>query len=229
MASRVKDPDGRSARWEEHREARRTELVAAAVAAIDKHGPGAGLADIARAAGVSKPVLYRYFEDKDDLYGAVGHWGAEQVLGAIMPVLRSRADVRDKVGRGCRNYLKIIDGHPNVFFLLIGHHSSSDPLADGKARIANAFARALGDGLRSLGLDAGAAEPWAHGLVGLGLAHGEWWLRRRTMSRTAAADYLAEFIWHAFNGIAGQSGVHVEDGPLRLVDTGSRATTGRQG
>ncbi len=199
------------------------------MAAIDQHGPTAGIAEIARAAGVSKPVLYRYFEDKDDLYRAVGHWGADQVLAAIVPVLRGRANVRDKIDRGCRNYLKIIDAHPNVFFLLIGHHSSSDPLADGKARIATAFARALGDALRSLDLDAGGAEPWAHGVVGLGLAHGEWWLRRRTMSRTAAADYLAEFIWHAFNGIAGESGgypdVHPDTGTPRLAAVESRSVT----
>ena len=99
------------------------------MAAIDQHGPTAGIAEIARAAGVSKPVLYRYFEAKADLYRAVGHWGADQVLAAIVPVLRGRANVRDKIDRGCRNYLKIIDAHPNVFFLLIGHHSSSDPLA----------------------------------------------------------------------------------------------------
>jgi hypothetical protein len=117
-----------------------------------------------------------------------------------------------------------------VFLLLVEHHSSSDLLADGKARIATAFARAMGDALRALGLDAGGAEPWAHGLVGLGLTHGEWWLRRRTMSRTAAADYLAEFIWHAFNGIAGASGVQVQvqDGPLRLVGTGRGPATPRE-
>lgn len=228
MTPRVKDSDGRSARWDEHREGRRTELVEAAVAAIDLHGPTAGIADIAKVAGVSKPVLYRYFEDKDDLYQAVGHWGAAQVLGAIVPVLQSNADVRDKVTRGCRDYLKIIDAHPNVFFLLVEHRSATDPLADGKARIATAFARAIGDALRALDLDAGGAEPWAHGVVGLGLAHGEWWLRRRTMSRTAAADYLAEFIWHAFNGIAGASGVSLDGGALRLVASNTEPATSQE-
>ena len=83
MGSGVKPPDGRSARWDEHRESRRAELVEAAVTAIDLHGPGAGIAEIAEQAGVSKPVLYRYFSDKDDLYRAVGHWGADRVLEAV--------------------------------------------------------------------------------------------------------------------------------------------------
>ena len=65
---------------------------------------------------------------------------------------------------------------------------------------------------------AAGAEPWAHGLVGLGLSTGEWWLRRRTMSRTAVSHYLSSFVWHAFEGIAAEHGVVVDrQGKLRLV------------
>lgn len=199
--------DKRSARWDEHREARRAELVATAVAAIDRHGPTASIADIAEEAGVSKPVLYRYFADKDDLYRAVGAWAAGEVLGLLLPTLRADADPRPKVERICRDYLTFISQHPKVFFLLVEHRSSDDPLRDGKELIAAAIARNVGDYLRVHGLDAAGAEPWAHGVVGLALAHGEWWLRRRTMSRQGAAAYLADFIWHAFDGIARESGV----------------------
>jgi AcrR family transcriptional regulator len=207
--------DRRSARWDEHRGARRAELVAAAVAAIDRHGPAASIARIAEAAGVSKPVLYRYFADKDDLYRAVGHWGAQEVLGALLPVLRSDAPIRTKIDRGCEEYLRIIDAHPQVFFLLVEHRTSDDPLAGGKELIAATFARSMGDAFRTLGIDAAGAEPWAHGLVGLGLAQGEWWLRRRTMSRTTAAAYLSSFIWHAFAGIAREHGVELDGSALR--------------
>lgn len=222
MAQRVKTPDGRSARWDDHRESRRAELVEAAVDAIDLHGPGAGIADIAAVAGVSKPVLYRYFSDKDDLYRAVGHWGAERVLESLLATLRSKKPIREKIRRGCKEYFKLLDAHPNVFFLLVEHRTSDDPLADGKEKIAAAFSRALNDAFRSFGLDAGPAEPWAHGLVGMGLAQGEWWLRRRTMSRTAAADHLAQFIWHAFSGVAADAGIELADKRIRLVSDRTR-------
>ncbi|MGN6252840.1 MAG: TetR/AcrR family transcriptional regulator [Marmoricola sp.] len=215
MAGEVKDPratsapvlDRRSARWDDHREARRAELVMAAVAAIDTHGPAASIGQMAAAAGVSKPVLYRYFADKDDLYRAVGHWGAQEVLDTLLPVLRSDVALRAKIDEGCREYLRIIDAHPQVFFLLVEHRTADDPLADGKELIAAAFARSLVEVFRRLGVDAAGAEPWAHGVVGLGLAQGEWWLRRRTMTRHDAAAYLASFIWHAFDGIAREHGV----------------------
>lgn len=225
MPRRVKgqpaNPDGRSTRWDDHREHRRAELVAAAVAAIDHHGPGASLADIAASAGVSKPVLYRYFADKDDLYRAVGHWGATSVLEGLLPALLSEAPVRQRVHDAVDMYLSLIDQHPQVFVLLVEHRpdGASDPLADGKELIAAALARTLGDVLRELGADAAGAEPWAHGLVGLGLSTGEWWLQRRTLSRAAVGGYLSTFIWHAFEGIASEYGVGLDDhGRLRLVE-----------
>lgn len=215
----AKPYDGRSTRWDEHREARRTDLVAAAVSAIDRHGPSASIAEIAAAAGVSKPVLYRYFADKDDLYRAVGHWGAQRVVDVLLPALVAKGSVRDNIYRGCTEYLSIIDEHPKVFLLLVEHRSSDDPLADGKEQIAGAIAKLMGDALRRLGVDTGGAEPWAFGIVGLGLSVGEWYLRRDILSRDATAEYLGSFIWHAFSGFASDHGVAVDGvGELRLVE-----------
>ena len=173
MARIVKDPkardDRRNSRWDEHRETRRTELVAAAVAAIDEHGPSAGIAEIAASAGVSKPVLYRYFSDKADLYRAVGAWGANAVIDGLLPVLLGDGPIRSRVETACDDYLQLISLHPHVFFLLVEHPTNDDPLADGKEMVAATISRTLGDALRGLGVDAAGAEPWAHGLVGLGL------------------------------------------------------------
>ena len=217
MTRNVKD-DGRATRWDQHRADRRAELVEAAVTAIDEHGPAASIAQIAESAGVSKPVLYRYFEDKDDLYRAVGWWGANQVVDGLMPMLLGDRPLRERVERACTAYLTLISLHPNVFFLLVDHPNSEDPLADGKELVAATLARTLGDVLRDLGVDAGGAEPWAYGLVGLGLSTGEWWLRRKTMSRAAVSRHLSQFVWHAFEGIAREHGVRVDStGRLRLV------------
>ena len=142
--------DGRSTRWSRHREERRADLVAAAVAAIDTHGPGASIAQIASSAGVSKPVLYRYFTDKDDLYRAVGQWGAAQVMDVLVPALVADAPVRDKVYRACDEYFALLAQHPQVFLLLIEHRSADDPIADGKEQIAASLARLMGATLRSL-------------------------------------------------------------------------------
>jgi AcrR family transcriptional regulator len=224
MSRRVKgnpgSSDGRSTRWSAHRQARRAELVEAAVAAIDAHGRDAGIAEIAATAGVSKPVLYRYFADKDDLHAAVGTWGADLVLQRLLPSLSADLPLEERVRRGVDAYLATIEEHPNVFLLLVQHRVSgdTDPLADGKAAIAAAIARVMGDVLRALNLDAGGAVPWAHGVVGLGLSVGEWWLSTRTMSRAAVSGYLTAFLWNALAGISGDYGVPLAPSrPLRVV------------
>jgi hypothetical protein len=67
--------------------------------------------------------------------------------------------------------------------------------------IATDLARVIGDRLRALGLDAGPAEPWAYGMVGMVQSVGDWWiLHGRPMSRPALTDYLTTLLW---NGLAG--------------------------
>jgi AcrR family transcriptional regulator len=213
MGTDVKD--GRRTRWEDHRESRRVELVEAAVRAIDRHGADAGIAEIATEAGVSKPVLYRFFADKDDLHAAVGQWGADQLISRLAPIALRDAPLEDRCREGAAAFIDLIDAHPHVFRLVV--RRPVDSPRDARALIAAQLSRWLGGALRSVGADAGGAEPWAHGLVGQGLATGEWWLERRTMSRKAVAGYLATFIWHAFEGIAREYGVDLAGSPAASV------------
>ena len=136
----------------------------------------------------------------------------------MLPALRSDAPVRQRVAQAVDAYLTTLEEHPQVFLLLV-RHRGSDPLADGKAAIAAAFTRFLGDTLRELNVDAAGAEPWAEGLLGLGLSTGEWWLERRTMSKAAVGRYLTAFVWHALEGAATELGV-----PLSALDHPSAAT-----
>ena len=73
-------PDGRSSRWDEHRLARRQELVEATLHAIREHGAGVGMDEVAATARTSKTVFYRHFTDRAGLYTAV----AERVDATII-------------------------------------------------------------------------------------------------------------------------------------------------
>ncbi|HQR21129.1 MAG TPA: TetR/AcrR family transcriptional regulator [Burkholderiaceae bacterium] len=59
-------------RWERRKQARPSELVAAALELfVEKGYAGTRLEDVAAHAGVSKGTLYLYFENKEDLFKAV--------------------------------------------------------------------------------------------------------------------------------------------------------------
>jgi len=75
--------DRRRTRWAAHRKERREELIKAAIEAFFQHGPDVDMAQVAAVAGVSKPVLYRYFADKSQLWQAVGQEAAVLAITAI--------------------------------------------------------------------------------------------------------------------------------------------------
>jgi hypothetical protein len=83
-------------------------------------------------------------------------------------------------------------GVPGVHHLV---NSASQTVASGLSRV-------IGARLRALGLDAGPAEPWAVGIVGLVQATGDWLMKRnRPMRREALTDYLTTLLWQGFAGV----------------------------
>ncbi|GGN24935.1 TetR family transcriptional regulator [Lentzea pudingi] len=227
MARTVKGPDARRERWKGHREQRRAEFVDATIAAVAKKGPDVGMDDVAAEAGVSKPVLYRHFTDKADLYLAVGQKATEVLMDRMGPALAADGSIRDRIERIVDAYLSVIEENPNLYrFVVKGSFADrpveKDVVAEDKNLIAATLARIIGDYLRAFDMDSGGAEPWAHALVGMVQNAGDWWLDRQTMSRANLSDYLATIIWHALDGLLRSAGVEIDPAtpltPLRLVD-----------
>ena len=201
----VNRPDGRSRRWADHRERRRAELVEAVIEAIRELGPEPGIDAVAAHAGVSKPVLYRYFTDKSGLWLAVGRQAATAVVEAIAPAVAAVREERDVVSAAIDAYLTFIQADPHVYRFVVhqrGIARDTDVVADAMDTVASGLARILGDRLRALGLDSGPALPWAYGIVGYVQTVADWWLRQQQpISRTALAEYLTTFLWGGIAGI----------------------------
>ncbi|MGH3712675.1 MAG: TetR/AcrR family transcriptional regulator [Micromonosporaceae bacterium] len=215
-------PDARRDRWTAHRAARRRELTEAAVRALDAHGPGVGIEEIAAEAGVTKPVLYRHFTDKAELFVAIGEYGTELLFDRLIPAMNSEEAPLPRIRKSLDAFFSAIEEHPNVYRLLARRSFAdrpvdSDIVAQDKEVVAAALAMLLGDYLRSLNMDSGAAEPWAYGLVGMVQNTGEWWLERRSMSRASVVEYLTQLIWSAIDGITRTHGVVIDPNqPLDL-------------
>lgn len=204
--------DGRSRRWAGHREQRREELVEAVIEAIRALGPEAGLTALAAHAGVSKPVLYRYFTDKSGLWHEVGRHAAAGVVEAVAPAVAAVREERAVVAAAVDAYLAFIEADPHVYRFVAqwrGLPRGADVVGDAMDTVASNLARVIGDRLRALGLDAGPAVPWAYGVVGYVQTAGDWWLRQRQpISRAALADYLTTFLWDGISGITGKAGLN---------------------
>jgi AcrR family transcriptional regulator len=79
-------------------EARRAAILAAALPLFAARGlDGTTTRDLARAAGVTEPVLYRHFPSKDDLFAAVLDAGVARLLEALSRAIDGAADARSRL------------------------------------------------------------------------------------------------------------------------------------
>jgi AcrR family transcriptional regulator len=161
---------------------------------------------------VTKPVLYRHFTDKADLFVALGQRGTEILFDRLIPAMNNEEAPIPRIRKSLDAFFSTVEEHPNLYRVLIRRSFAKatveqDIVAEDKALIANALAALLGDYLRALNLDSGGAEPWGHGIVGMVQNVSEWWLERRTMTRDAVVEYLTQIIWSAIDGFTRAHGV----------------------
>jgi AcrR family transcriptional regulator len=214
MSASVKGGDARRDRWSDHRARRRREFVDAALRVLEAQGPDLPMDAVAAEAGVTKPVLYRYFQDKSALVDALGERGSEILLDRLLPAIQAGCPALSRVRDAVGAYFAVIDEHPNLYWLLAREGkadsgSGPDSIQRNKEHIATALTAVLGDHLRAYGLDSGGAEPWAYGMTGLVQSTGEWWLQRRSMSRATVVEYVTQIIWAAISGTLREVGIVV--------------------
>ena len=211
-------PDGRSSRWDEHRLARRQELVEATLAAIRTHGAGVGMDEVAAAAGTSKTVFYRHFTDRAGLYRAV----AERVDATIIRGLTRAAD--DPAPEGARAvvraviaaYLHLVEEDPEVYRFIVnapivppGERPSGDVAAGMTDRIAGHVAELVGAGIADSAHPVGTPMKrrlWGVALVGMVRATADAWLAAGGAAGGPSSDELADDLtalaWDGLSSLA---------------------------
>jgi AcrR family transcriptional regulator len=178
--------------------------------------------DIAAEAGISKPVLYRHFADKAQLYLAVAERATQLLMASLVPHLNLDGTPNQRIRAMVDAYLAEIERYPRLYQFLVNRTFTDrpldfDPLMTNETLIATRLARLLGDRMRAYGLDSGSAEPWAFALVGAVHTAGAWWLQRQTMSRAALTEYLSRIIWYSVDGVLRAGGVVIDpDKPIEL-------------
>lgn len=193
---------GRPEKTEEERRARRDELLDAAVEAIRGHGPGVSMEDLARAAGVTKPILYRHFGHRDGLTAALATRFADGLQSTLLAAMGSGSDARETLVKTIDAYLSFVERDPEVYRFLVRHLSATpEPGAEDLSvgnflrQVGNQVAVVVGEQMRAAKVDSGGAEPLAHGIVGMVHAAGDWWLERQTMPRERVVQYVVDLLW----------------------------------
>jgi len=201
--------DGRASRWTEHRRARREELVEAAVEAVRRVGAELAVDDVARSAGVSKTVIYRYFSDKDELIDAILERIAQTILlprllgelGAEHP--DDRAALRSVVA----GFVSLIDEEPQLYrfgYAQTGRSGRADLVADAERVVGQALEEHLAARLREAGRPTEPASTWAYGVVGMVQLAAHRWSDTRHVSSGELVDHLTELAYGGLGALLPQ-------------------------
>jgi AcrR family transcriptional regulator len=181
------------------REARRAELLDAAVRAIRRVGPTVSMDAIAAEAGVTKPIIYRHFGDRVGLASALAEQFGAQLVAELDAALTQELPPDQLLAATIDAYLSFVERDPQLYSFLIGRLGApvGTDAANGLiTQVGQRVALVLGEQLRAVGADSGPAEPWAFGIVGMVHLAGDWWLERQTMTRARLVSDLSTLLWH---------------------------------
>jgi AcrR family transcriptional regulator len=166
--------------------------------------------EVARAADVSKPMVYAYFGSKQGLLLAcIEHWTRE-LMRRLKQATPSSLPPDIRMWRGLAAVFAFLEEHPEAWALLYPYGPrASGQLAAGAARAHEAMtgliSRLLRDAAVAEGIDrkvAGeATQPMAHALVAAVQATAGWWLRHRTEPAERQALRLMNFAWMGFDNL----------------------------
>ena len=204
-ATTVPDPKQRrrrrSADRAAHIESRREALLDAAASAIDADGPRATMTRMAAAAGVTKPILYRYFGDRAGLYDALAARFAAGMQADLRRALAGdTADPRRLLEAGVDAYLGYVQSHLGLYRFLQQRLPVERP--DGQVTVAGfvhqvavEVSTVVGEQLRAAGTDSGGADIIGFGITGMVQLAGDRWLEHPTMPRRRVVGYLTDTLW----------------------------------
>ncbi|WP_435531048.1 TetR/AcrR family transcriptional regulator [Rhodococcus spelaei] len=189
--------------------ARREELVDGTIAAIRARGRDIGMDEIASEIGVSKTVLYRYFNDKSDLTSATMTRYVETVLAPRMyAAIGSDMDEYELARVAITAYVETVAEDPEVYLYVMANSAGAnrDVVAESERMIAELLSAVLGERLRQMEMDSGGALPWAYGIVGAVQLATHWWISNKSMTAEDLIDYLTMMTWGGITGIAAVAG-----------------------
>jgi AcrR family transcriptional regulator len=184
----------------ERRQQRRRALLSAAIAVIRRDGADATMEEMASAGGVSKPILYRHFSDRDGLVAAITEHAMGE-LGAMLDdklgdatLAGSRAGVQATIDA----FFEYIERDTSLYRFVV----ENDLRQGAKATLAftelnsQHVAAALRQGLVTAGRDPAPADAWGRGIVGMVHRTAIWWLAdARPAPRSEIVGHLTDLVW----------------------------------
>lgn len=180
------------------RRERELQVLDIAHAAFAEHGYGAvTMDDLAAAAGVTKPLLYAYFGNKERLYLACMERAGEAMMAAVGAAVASASGPAEALREGLKAFFAFVDGDRDAWRVLF---DETLPAGGELARSVGVYRDRLLALVASTQLAlipepdreraATEVEALSTALLGASEALARWWLRTGAMPPGDAAELL---------------------------------------
>lgn len=177
---------------------RELQILDIAHARFAEHGYGAvTMDDLAAAAGVTKPLLYAYFGNKERLYGACMERAGDAMLAAVGGAVASASGPAEALRMGLHAFFAFVDGDRDAWRVLFdetlpagGELASSVAVYRDRllALVASTQLALIPEPDRERA--ATEVEALSNALLGASEALARWWLRTGAMPPADAAELL---------------------------------------
>jgi len=157
--------------------------------------------EIAAAVGVTKPLLYNYFGNKEQLYIACMERAGDALIQTIAGAVSETANPGDALGAGVRAFFSFLDTDRSAWAVLFDEtlpHGGEvfDRVASYRGQIVDLVSASLLAQMPMRRREAAEVEVAALSTALLGAAEGlaRWWLRTEAISAEEAAELLVSTV-----------------------------------
>ncbi len=126
---------------------RRAQLLAVARRVFGRSGfHGVSMDEVAKEAGVTKPILYDHFNSKEDLYIALLDADASSLEERVRSALQARTGNRERIERSFQAYFDFVDEHAGGFRLFMQETMGGEEMFRSKVQeVRDRIVREVGD------------------------------------------------------------------------------------
>jgi len=126
---------------------RRAQLLAVARRVFGRSGfHGVSMDDVAKEAGVTKPILYDHFNSKEELYVALLDADASSLEERVRSALQARTGNRERIQRSFQAYFDFVDEHAGGFRLFMQETMGGEEMFRSKVQeVRDRIVREVGD------------------------------------------------------------------------------------
>jgi len=174
------------------------QTVAAAHALFAERGYAAvTMDDVAASVGVTKPLLYNYFGNKENLYLACLERAGDGLVATLAAAVGETANPGDALRAGLLSFFSFVDGDRAAWAVLFDETlpaggEIAGQVAGYRQRLGDLIAAALLEQLPTERRDRARVEVEALSTAVMGAAEAlaRWWLRTASMTAAEAAELL---------------------------------------